>query len=230
MARSISPWPVWCLASPKASTWRKRFSFLSKASKLVSVSSSPPRVEPLTVSCRSKTNSLCCNSTLSSAHSSSNSLSLSKANQGAPSRRSLPNSLRAAQSLCTAYWSSMMSATVMISFHPFRISFKRKEPLPKGSRFPLSLTGTEWVALKELVSSPAYLRYKAFLDNYAELRAQRLLQPLSLDATNTERGAVAAIFEIAVLPEAIIKHVKELDDARERNAVGADDAASHLGE
>jgi len=78
------------------------------------------------------------------------------------------------------------------------------------------------------VASPAWGGYKTLIEHYAELRAQRLLQPLSLDQTNVERGAVAALFEVAALPEAIIKHVKELDDARERTKPGADDTAESI--
>lgn len=106
-----------------------------------------------------------------------------------------------------------------------KLSFKRKTPIQSGSKYPLSLTAAEWRLLKEAVDSPAWAGYKAFLEHYAEVRAQRLLQPLSLDQTNVERGAVAALFEVAALPEALIKHKEQLD-ARERDSKpGADDPA-----
>lgn len=96
----------------------------------------------------------------------------------------------------------------------FKLSFRRKVPSPTSSQYPLSLTGAEWVALKELTASPGWAAFRSLLENYGSLRAQRLLTPLSLDQTNVERGAIAALFEIAALPETLIQHAKTLDARR----------------
>ena len=116
-----------------------------------------------------------------------------------------------------------MSATLKTLFRTFKLSFRRRAPSPPANQYPLSLTGAEWVALKELLSSPGWAAYRALLENYANLRAQRLLQPLSLDATNVERGAVAALLEIAALPETLVQHVEALDARRHKLA--ADDSS-----
>jgi hypothetical protein len=53
-----------------------------------------------------------------------------------------------------------------------------------------------------------------------------LLTPLTPDQTNIERGAVAALFEIAALPELLISHYKELKDAERERAADERDARS----
>lgn len=87
----------------------------------------------------------------------------------------------------------------------FRLSFRRARSKP--SRYPLSLTGAELAQLKELLRSPGWAAYRSLLERYADLRAQRLLQPLPLDQTNIERGAIAALFEIAALPDQLLTHI-----------------------
>ena len=76
--------------------------------------------------------------------------------------------------------------------------------------------------LKTLLRSPGWAAYRRLLERYADLRAQRLLQPLPLDQTNVERGAIAACFEIAALPDQLLKHLGDHDDRIKRD--GANDA------
>ena len=115
---------------------------------------------------------------------------------------------------------------------PFKLSFQRKAPSLKDNRYPLSLSGTEINSLKELLRSQGWPTFRKLLERYGELRAQRLLTPLPPDATNVERGAIAAIFEIAALPDQLVKHIGEYD-ARRTNTDGAndnaDDPAFYLG-
>ena len=101
---------------------------------------------------------------------------------------------------------------------PFKLSFKRKVPSPKASPYPLSLGMTEVNSLKELLRSPGWPAYRSLLERYANLRAQRLLQPLPLDQTNVERGAIAALFEIAALPDQLVKHIGDSDARANANS------------
>lgn len=96
----------------------------------------------------------------------------------------------------------------------FRLSFKRKPKRAADNQYPLSLREGEITALKELLRSPGWQAYRNLLERYADLRAQRLLQPLPLDQTNIERGAIAALFEIAALPDQLLKHIGDADARR----------------
>jgi len=49
------------------------------------------------------------------------------------------------------------------------------------------------------------------------------LQPLPLDQTNVERGAIAALFEIAALPDHLLTHIGDYD-ARLKRDGSHDDA------
>ena len=91
---------------------------------------------------------------------------------------------------------------------------RRKHPSGTENQFPISLKAREWASLKALVESPDWVGFRAFLENYAALRAQKLLQPLTPDQTNIERGAIAAVFEVADLPEKLIAHFKETQNAK----------------
>jgi len=104
-----------------------------------------------------------------------------------------------------------------------RLSFKRKAPSAKGSPYPLSLSAREINSLKELLRSPGWAAYRSLLERYADLRAQRLLSALPLDQTNIERGAIAALFEIADLPDHLLKHIGEYDARKQHD--GADEPA-----
>ena len=112
----------------------------------------------------------------------------------------------------------------MLSFSGFKHLFKRRAKSAPTSPYPLSLRETELTALKELLRSPGWAAYRTLLERYAELRAQRLLQPLPLDQTNVERGAVAALFEVAALPDQLLKHIGD-HDARRTSGPGANDTA-----
>src|SRR5205809_122598 len=104
----------------------------------------------------------------------------------------------------------------------FKLSFKRKARSGADNRYPLSLSATEVNQLKELLRAPGWAAYRTLLERYAELRAQRLLQPLPLDQTNVERGAIAAIFEIAALPDTLLKRLGDHDDRLKRDGAGND--------
>lgn len=82
--------------------------------------------------------------------------------------------------------------------------------------------------LKELLRSPGWAAYRRLLERYADLRAQRLLQPLPLDTTNIERGAIAALFEIAALPDQLLTHLGD-HDARRTKGAANDRAATDPG-
>lgn len=64
--------------------------------------------------------------------------------------------------------------------------------------------------------------FRKLLESYGELRCQRLLQPIGIDQTNVERGAIAALFEMAALPDHIISRKQEIDDARVSDNESAD--------
>lgn len=102
----------------------------------------------------------------------------------------------------------------MSVFQTFKRFFKRKTPSALGSRFPLSLRAEQWAQLQALVQDPAWASYRALLEHYGTIHAFALLQPLSPDQTNVERGKVAALFEIAALPELLISHWKEIERDR----------------
>jgi hypothetical protein len=82
------------------------------------------------------------------------------------------------------------------------------------------------VGLKTLVRSPEWASFRAFLEGYAELRAQRLLGSLSPEQTNLERGAIAAVFEIASLPEQVITQWEEYYARRKAANDPTDDTAN----
>src|SRR2546427_6160157 len=105
-----------------------------------------------------------------------------------------------------------MFETPKTLFRQFKLSFRRRAKSPTASPFPLSLTATEVKQLKDLLCQPGWAAYRSLLERYAELRAQRLLQPLPLDQTNIERGAIAAVFELAALPDTLLQHLGENDD------------------
>lgn len=105
----------------------------------------------------------------------------------------------------------------------FKLSFKRKPKRAGDNPYPLSLTTAEMAQLKELLRSPGWVAYRNLLERYADLRAQRLLQPLPPDATNVERGAILALFEIAALPDQLLKHLGD-EHARTKRADGNDAA------
>lgn len=65
--------------------------------------------------------------------------------------------------------------------------------------------------LAELVEAPAWAAFEALVEYTAEIHARRLLTTLPLDQTNIERGAIAALNEVAALPSLIVNHQKELD-------------------
>ena len=111
-----------------------------------------------------------------------------------------------------------------MNLNPFKLSFKRKRLSGTDNRFPLSLSATEANQLKELLRSPGWGAYRNLLERYANLRAQRLLQPLPLDQTNVERGAILALFEIAALPDQLLKHLGDHDDRLNRD--GTNDRAA----
>jgi len=101
--------------------------------------------------------------------------------------------------------------------------FSRRKAPDKANRFPYSLKAKEWAQLQDLVQSPAWASYRALLEHYGTLRAEKLLTPLTPDQTNIERGAVAALFEIAALPELLISHYEDLKNAERKRAADARD-------
>ena len=108
--------------------------------------------------------------------------------------------------------------------------FARRKPPAAKDRFPYSLKAREWEQLRSLVESPAWASYRALLEHYGTLRAEKLLTPLTPDQTNIERGAVAALFEIAALPELLISHYEDIKNAeRQRAADARERATEHEG-
>ena len=65
--------------------------------------------------------------------------------------------------------------------------------------------------LAELVEHPAWAAFEALVEHTAEIHARRLLTTLPPDQTNVERGAIAALNEVAALPSLIVQHQKELN-------------------
>ena len=74
--------------------------------------------------------------------------------------------------------------------------------------------------LAEWAREPSYQQaFRKLLDVYAESRLRRLCSLLPADQTNFERGAIAALTEVAALPETILtkenERVKRERDASE---------------
>lgn len=107
--------------------------------------------------------------------------------------------------------------------------FRRKAPAQQVSQYPLSLSAEEWHQLVDLVAQPGWAAFRGLLERYASLRAQRLLTPLTHDQTNIERGAVAALIEMAALPEQLISRWREIEREQQRrrdDALAAADIAA----
>ena len=120
-----------------------------------------------------------------------------------------------------------MSAMPKTSSLLFRLFSRRKTPSAEANRFPHSLQAKEWRQLADLVAHPAWEAYKKLLEHYGTIRAAKLLTPLPPDQTNIERGAVAALFEIAALPDILISHWKTIEEEqRVRTERGLDDESA----
>lgn len=98
----------------------------------------------------------------------------------------------------------------------FKLFSRRKVKWPEGSPFPRLERG-QVQDLKELTASSGYEVYQQVLETTAELRAQRLLQPLSPEQYHFERGVLFAYVEMHDVVQRIINRQKELDEHGQRN-------------